>query len=283
MKFSRAQQGKINLAQARADDMSASSVATFNKGIQESKDDGAYKIFAQRLKILNDQSLREYNRRTGQADVLAKAVGIGSKALNLIPGVGPIAAAVAGTALTEGTRALAGGYKGVDDKQLAALGMPNTLFKTKTVRNDLLEQRDNILDGYDDVEESRKINLAIGALTNTVGQSLKNKAFDDTMPIGSPTNYGDMVDAGEMDFLEGLKSTYIGGVNSESFYDKSISAFKAKKGITSGTPQGDAELAPFLRSIYNLYPELAIREGYDRQTDVRTSGLGLIPGGNNGL
>tara|TARA_R100000908_G_C3741318_1_gene137787 strand:+ start:61 stop:891 length:831 start_codon:yes stop_codon:yes gene_type:complete len=276
MKFSRAQQGKINLAQARADDMSASSVATFNKGIQESKDDGAYKIFAQRLKILNDQSLREYNRRTGQADVLAKAVGIGSRALNLIPGVGPVAAAVAGTALTEGTRALAGGYEGVDDKQLAALGMPNTLFKTKTVRHDLFEQRDNILDGYDDVEEARKINLAIGAVTNTIGQSLKNKAFDDTIPEGSPTSYGDMVDAGEMDFLEGLKSIYIGGVNSESFYDKSISAFKAKKGITQ---KGDEQLTPFLRSLYNLYPELSIREGYDRNKDVSNSGLGLIPGG----
>ena len=255
--------------------MSASSVATFNKGIQESKDDAAYKIFAQRLKILNDQSMREYSSRTGQADVLAKLVGTGSRALNLIPGIGPVAAAAAGTALTEGTRALAGGYEGVDDNQLAALGMPDTLFKRKTVRHDLFEQRDDILDGYDDIEEARRINLAIGALTNIVGDSLSNKAFDETTPTGSPLSYGEMVDKGKMDFLEGLKATYKGGVPSESFYEKSIDAYKTQKGIT-GVVENDKQLLPFLRSLSNLYPELAISHGYDRQEDVRTSGLGLL-------
>jgi len=273
MKFTRGQQGKINLAQARADDMGASSQASFNKGVQESKDDAAYKIFAQRMKILNDQSMREYTSRTGKADVLAGIVDKGSRALNLIPGIGPVVAAVAGTALTEGTRALARGYEGVDDKQLAALGMQDTLFKTKTVRHNLFEQRDDILDGYDDIEEARKINLAIGAITSTVTDSMKNKAFDDTIPEGSPTSYGDMVDAGEMDFLEGLKSIYVGGVPSKSFYDKSIEAYSTKN--------PGADLNPFLRSLYNIYPDLATDRGYDREADVRNSGLGLLPKDNS--
>lgn len=263
VEFSRAQSNKLAYAQARADDISAAGQASYNTGVQESKDDAAYKIFADRLKLLNDQALRNYKHKTGQADVLSKAVGLGSKALNLIPGVGPIVAAVAGTALTEGTRYAAGGYDGFDDKQIKSLGLPNTLFKRKTVRHNLLESRDDILDGYEDAEEARKINLAIGAITNLVSDSMANKEFDSTKPAGSPFTQGELIDSGDMDFGEGLRATFLGGVRSEDFYDKSISAYVAKNGV-------DKDLNPFLRSLYNLYPGLTDKFNYDREEDIRT-------------
>ena len=269
MKFSRAQQGKINLAQARADDMGAQSTSLFNVGVQESTDDAIYKIFGNNLKLLSDQANREYESRTKKSDLITKAVGLGGKALNLIPGIGPGVAAALETVAEEGTRYLTGGYDGVKDSQVRNLGMQDTLFKRKTVRNSLLDSQDDILQGYDDVEDARKVNLAINAAIGFGTSALQNAQFDATKPEGSPYTYGEMVDEGNMTFGEGLKASYVGGVPSESFYKKSLDAY-----VTKESPDAN-QLSSYLRKVYNIYPDVVTPGkdkggyGYNYENDMR--------------
>ena len=47
MRFSRAQQGKLDLGTARAEDKAATSTALYNIGIQDAADKAIYKIFGE--------------------------------------------------------------------------------------------------------------------------------------------------------------------------------------------------------------------------------------------
>ena len=142
--------------------------------------------------------------------------------------------------------------------------MQDTLFKRKTVRNSLLDSQDDILQGYDDVEDARKTNLAISAAIGFGTSSLQNASFDQTQPEGSPLNYGEMVDSGDMDFLEGLKASYIGGVPSEKFYKASLDAY-----VTKDSPSKE-QLDNFLRRIHSIHPNVARDRGYDYEKDSRS-------------
>tara|TARA_R100001594_G_scaffold137042_1_gene179782 strand:+ start:444 stop:1277 length:834 start_codon:yes stop_codon:yes gene_type:complete len=266
--LSRAQQSKLDLAEARSQDLASSSTALFNVGIQEAKDDAIYKIFAENLDRFSKQALQDAQKTWGEADLGGALLDTLTKGLHLIPGLGTVSAELIGTGIEEGGRYLMGGYDDIDTSLISQLGMPDTLFKRKTVRNPLLDKQEDVIDLYGDLSDERKVTNVIAGVTDFVGDVISQSVWADTIPEGQPYSYEELVDEKQLSFKDFLKSQYIGGLPSESFYEKSLDYWKTKN------PKEDD--TPFLRVLYNLYPELAMSKGYNPLTDA-----GYLPQASN--
>tara|TARA_R100000315_G_C5235154_1_gene146735 strand:- start:4705 stop:5547 length:843 start_codon:yes stop_codon:yes gene_type:complete len=270
MRFSRAQQGKLNLGTARAEDKAATSTALYNIGIQDAADKAIYKIFGEELKRETERVQREFKKRTGLADTFAKAAGtVLPAAVDFIaPGVGTAGRALLATAGKEGVRFAAGGYEGARDDRLKSLSMPKTLFRTKSVGAQLEKNQEAILEGFEDIEDARKTNLAIGAVLDTITTGIESKSFMDRKIEGSPlTNRELLMAEGEgrdkIGLGDYLSTRFTANVPNEKFFEFSLDQFNIKNPTAS-----QEEKNTFLRKIYDLYPDLAMERGYDPFKDA---------------
>tara|TARA_R100001015_G_C4625246_1_gene183713 strand:+ start:137 stop:973 length:837 start_codon:yes stop_codon:yes gene_type:complete len=270
MRFSRAQQGKLNLGTARAEDKAATSTALYNIGVQDAADKAIYKIFGEELKRETERVQREFKKRTGLADTFAKAAGtVLPAAVDFIaPGVGTAGRALLATAGKEGVRYAAGGYEGARDERLRSLSMPKTLFRTKSIGAQLEKNQEAILEGFEDIESARKTNLAIGAVLDTITTGIDSKSFMDRKVEGSPLTNRELLMAegkgrDKIGLGDYLSTRFTANVPNEKFFEFSVDQFNLKNPGAS-----KEEKNTFLRKIYDLYPDLAIDKGYDPFKDA---------------
>ena len=271
VQFSTGQQRQLRAGTVKAEDKVAQSTALYNTGIQKATDDAIYKIFGERLKNIAKQVEREYTSRTGLADTIAKGVQTVAPTVvdYVIPGASTAVRALTSTAISEGTRYAAGGYKGADTGRLTSLGMPKTLFKTKSVGAPLLDSRDDIVEGLEDAAQARRINLAVGAVIDTVRTGMESEAYMSTTVEGSPLSNRQLLMPEEgqqkIGFGDYFAQRNIANVPSEKFFEFSLEQYVKKN--PNATQQDKNQ---FLRRIYNIYPNLAIEKGYNVFEDMQS-------------
>ena len=270
MRFSRAQQGKLNLGTARAEDKAATSTALYNIGVQDAADKAIYKIFGEELKRETERVQREFKSRTGAADIFAKATGtiLPATVDYFAPGLSTAGRALLSTAGKEGIRFMAGGYDSPQDERLRSLSMPKTLFRTKSIGAQLVKNQEAIIEGFEDIEDARKTNLAIGAVLDTITTGIESKQYMDRKVEGSPLTNRELLmaegeDREKMGMGDYLSTRFTANVPNEKFFEFSLDQFNIKNPTAS-----QEEKNTFLRKIYDLYPDLAIDRGYDPFEDA---------------
>tara|TARA_R100000234_G_scaffold36968_1_gene21920 strand:+ start:406 stop:1242 length:837 start_codon:yes stop_codon:yes gene_type:complete len=270
MRFSRAQQSKLDFGTTKAEDKAATSTALYNIGIQDAADKAIYNIFGEELKRETERVQREFKKRTGLADTLAKASGTVLPAAVdfLAPGVGTAGRALLATAGKEGLRYAAGGYEGARDERLRSLGMPKTLFRTKSVGAQLVKNQEAILEGFEDIESARKTNLAIGAVLDTITTGIESKQYMDRKVEGSPLTNRELLmaegkDREKMGMGDYLSTRFTANIPNEKFFEFSLDQFNLKN---PGASQ--EEKNTFLRKIYDIYPDIAMSRGYNPFEDA---------------